>query len=622
MQYLDIVNHRGRPNIPLHVGFVGGNTVLSDGCTTSTLCLRITKLSLGKDLRLQKDSMFRISCDVQKEGEVYEWALLAAGAAPSAHLKLSKAQQENWVVSDSSLLGESLEWTVSPQLNEDESLKKENLKAGEALVLDLTVIALAIVGHANIYVTMENIPEYQDQQMIAVVKKAPLLYSDNKVGIGTPAPGDYKLSIKGGDTYLENSLHLEKKQEIFFADNGQIRSCDDCHRILFRRDENKMELREYGDLVFSPGATAGQETARMVVQANGKVGINLNKQKSTETLLEVNGNVDVAGSLRLAKNQGIFFADNGQIRSGDDCHRILFRREEDKMELREYGDLVFSPGAIDGKGTNKAVILANGNMGVGGGSDTPPQAKLHIVNKNQNADANSNTFILGPTNQSNLRLGYDESYSWIQSHGSKPLAINPVGNNVGIGTTNPGDYKLNVNGNIKAEDISSNKLNVTGETVTQDLHVKGDMQMADITYFSAQDKPESSKSPHCGAFRFGDGTSWRIHFGRQLKSEEKQNSDLNVSDPGRGQGAALTIVDNGTVIVGDRLYVKGDLNYYSGGQWRRLGGSDVWKKAATCETTSGPSDIRLKTALHPISDALEKVLQLNGTYFPLERNGP
>src|SRR6185503_13361525 len=80
------------------------------------------------------------------------------------------------------------------------------------------------------------------------------------------------------------------------------------------------------------------------------------------------------GNLRLDNNAQMTFADNGQIRSSDDNHRILFRRSENKLELREFGDLIFSPGATAGAETAKAVLLANGNMGVGTNS---PQAKLH-----------------------------------------------------------------------------------------------------------------------------------------------------------------------------------------------------------------------------------------------------
>ncbi|MFN7350781.1 MAG: hypothetical protein ACK5S7_17820, partial [Dolichospermum sp.] len=47
---------------------------------------------------------------------------------------------------------------------------------------------------------------------------------------------------------------------------------------------------------------------------------------------------------------------------------------------------------------------------------------------------NADSLVLGPTNASNLRLGYHQDYSWIQSHGNKPLLIN-TSNNVGIGST-------------------------------------------------------------------------------------------------------------------------------------------------------------------------------------------
>lgn len=68
---------------------------------------------------------------------------------------------------------------------------------------------------------------------------------------------------------MTGSLSVTSGSEIFFQDNGQIRSLDNSHRILFRRSENKLELREYGDIIFSPGATAGAETAKVVMSSNG-----------------------------------------------------------------------------------------------------------------------------------------------------------------------------------------------------------------------------------------------------------------------------------------------------------------------------------------------------------------
>jgi hypothetical protein len=73
------------------------------------------------------------------------------------------------------------------------------------------------------------------------------------------------------------------------------------------------------------------------------------------------------------------------------------------------------------------VLEQGGNIGIG---TTSPAAKLQIINTNQ--DATGNTLILGPTTQSNLRLGYHADYSWIQSHQGKPLVINPISNLVAI----------------------------------------------------------------------------------------------------------------------------------------------------------------------------------------------
>ncbi|GFO55729.1 hypothetical protein GMSM_27360 [Geomonas sp. Red276] len=92
--------------------------------------------------------------------------------------------------------------------------------------------------------------------------------------------------------------------EIFFQDNGQIRSYDNNHRILFRRSENKLELREYGDLVFSPGATVGAETAKSVMLANGNVGIGTSAPTAR---LEVNGVV------KATNFHGKFSGDGGQL---------------------------------------------------------------------------------------------------------------------------------------------------------------------------------------------------------------------------------------------------------------------------------------------------------------------
>jgi cytoskeletal protein CcmA (bactofilin family) len=118
-----------------------------------------------------------------------------------------------------------------------------------------------------------------------------------------------KLNREGADTFkgtltiqealnvtsnvkISGNLQLDAEREIIFTDNGQIKSADNNHRIIFRRKEDKLELREYGDIVFSPGANKGEETAKVVLKSNGNLGIGINPPAYT---LDVNGSVRLGG---------------------------------------------------------------------------------------------------------------------------------------------------------------------------------------------------------------------------------------------------------------------------------------------------------------------------------------
>lgn len=129
-----------------------------------------------------------------------------------------------------------------------------------------------------------------------------------------------------------------------------------ANTTYFRSDGNFAFYRggAHADGALAPGAGG---TAVLAMASSGSVGVGT---ASPQARLHVAG-----GNLRLDSGQEILFADGGQIRSTDDSHRILFRRAENKLELREYGDIVFSPGATDGKETSKAVLLSSGFLGLG-----------------------------------------------------------------------------------------------------------------------------------------------------------------------------------------------------------------------------------------------------------------
>lgn len=97
-------------------------------------------------------------------------------------------------------------------------------------------------------------------------------------------------------------------------------------------------------------------------------------------------------------------------------------------------------------GAGAAAIFNGGRVGIGTEANQPA-ARLHIQDANQNPDAGS--LIIGSGNPADpsLRFGCQSDYAWIQSHAGKPLAINPLPRNVGVGTAKPGS-SLSVDGGV------------------------------------------------------------------------------------------------------------------------------------------------------------------------------
>jgi hypothetical protein len=102
--------------------------------------------------------------------------------------------------------------------------------------------------------------------------------------------------------------------------------------------------------------------------------------------------------------------------------------ETNFLGTRDNQGLAIKTNAVD-----RVRIRANGLVGIG---TTSPGTKLHIDGPAP-ADANDAQLRISESNGNFILVGRTRDYGFVQSHNREPLALNPLGNNVGIGTTAP-----------------------------------------------------------------------------------------------------------------------------------------------------------------------------------------
>jgi hypothetical protein len=198
------------------------------------------------------------------------------------------------------------------------------------------------------------------------------------------------------------------------------------------------------------GAASGM-FEHMRITADGNVGIGTTS--NTTHKLIVSGGSNIAS-----------FRSEG---SGQNLKKLSISTGGDRVVLDASTtadattDFAFQTG-----GSQKMRIFGStGNVGIG---TTSAGAKLSV--RGGDDTASSGVLEIQTAGGTNLKLGGDTTYSWIQSHASKPLYINQLGNNVilnsgggnvGIGTVNPGT-KLSVDNG----QLTVNRGNTAGTIAT------------------------------------------------------------------------------------------------------------------------------------------------------------
>lgn len=227
----------------------------------------------------------------------------------------------------------------------------------------------------------------------------------------------------------------------------------------------------------------------------------------------------------------------GDILKSDDWNVII--KEIDRLETakinRDGADTLKGPLTI------AEALNANSNVTIKG--------NLSIVVP-QPQEPSGQILVLRPTNASNLRLGYHQDYSWIQSHGSKPLLINRLGNNIGIGSTiNP----------VASLDIASASRTGTHPTAVKSLYITGDFN-------ADNDGVEFRHSSGTQGIGFGFNTIYA--------AGSAANQDLGLKPKGTGEVkvagnlSVSGIVKAQALTVSSNLSVTGSVSF--GSQVRQM----------------------------------------------------
>ncbi|EAY28287.1 LamG domain-containing protein [Microscilla marina] len=430
--HLNVVNHQGKKNIPLHVGFVGDNGLLNDG-SDNALKLRFTnvgKLPLafkkgsGDDTNTSK---FILSFDTGDAAD--EWSLNTSEVVKG----ITVNQPDDWKKADPVAITQepNPQWILELDINEGKTLQSK-----EYFDVDITKIKTTFpTGHTHLYVRYENIPGYWDGEKILIIEKRPLVYkhkedANNKnVGIGTNTPGE-KLEVKGntkldGDTEVTGKVGIGtnmpgEKLEV----NGNVKvSGNATANLSIKTSEAETKIYSHSD-----GVTYFQTQGPAYFGTNS-----INKINKPDLYINTDGKVGIGTNnpqIQLALSDN----DTG-LQCQDDGELAIYTNNQERVRIDNVGRV--------GIGTNDPSFKLDvqGQMRVNHNNIRG----LTVENSpNQDGEHPSEVFLNGGKKSGSVGISESRGlYLW--ANGDQ---VNIKDGKVGIGTNNP-QATLDVNGELK-----------------------------------------------------------------------------------------------------------------------------------------------------------------------------
>ena len=330
--------------------------------------------------------------------------------------------------------------------------------------------------------------------------------------------------------------------------------------------------------------SGGSLTERMRIDASGRLLVNRTASTNTSYYLQVTQGISSSTSVVA---QGTLTGYSG---AG------LF------MSYESYGGRLESYDYSTSAWKNIAIAPNGGNVGIG---ITNPLAKLHVYGTETNPSLTSNTGIFTVNSSSTVQLNIGGNNSggfpiWLQTRDTSgganvyPLLLNPLGGNVGIGTSSPTSF----GSNYTVLDVYNG--NIGGYVLTRSPN----------TVFAIG----ADEGTNVGVIQ--TRTNSAIVFATNTSSER-----MRITSGGN-------LLVNNTSSVGSKLIVRGDTSNstsFSAIFWnssnqdllaiRNDGVITVNGSITASGDITAFSDARVKTNVKTIENALDKVLALRGVSY-------
>ncbi|MEM7371985.1 MAG: tail fiber domain-containing protein [Bacteroidota bacterium] len=502
---LNVVNHLGKKNIPLHVGFDGLNLALNNGISND-LNIRVQNISNQEVvIGAESDSKLYLAISTS-EGSTDSWALSTLANLDGLSISFSYAT-----------LGEDgLTYTKVDKgaaTGSGEALWEvpfTELQPGDYIEISLSgLITNDEFGIGHIYLYYENIPNYWDDKFVLHVEKTPIYLTENKLGINTKSPynsfevsgnaiigsglvgqflaPDNGLLVEGnvgiGASDPTAPLHVQVSNEGLnipilaknrnsSEDGGNAVGIGFHNEFSLYRDPKAAIVHErtasYGRgtmhfLLNNTGDSTGATLtdARMSIQADGSVGIGTTDPGEK---LEVNGGnviIDNGTTSRLRfENGSTLLSEIGQYETST---MFIANKQNGATTFETNGTermRVHGNGKVSiGTTSSPSKFCVSGGSGYAEGGVLMDAYEIKFTNSGQR-----HWSIFNESSTGKFLINDTSSKSQTGTAGTNYFAITTSGK-VGIGTDSPGS-KLTVGGDIRVEkndnwfkmSLSSNKL--------------------------------------------------------------------------------------------------------------------------------------------------------------------